>query len=143
MTWIKEIVEGLIEIYNTRDVYEILDCLDISLIKKSLPHGKKGNFLRDCLGNEIIFVSDNLSSIEEKNIIAHELGHLILHTDLRTRYYSESKLLNKNKIELQADKFAAELLIPDEISIEAGETIKCISCKLGVFEDLVRLKFKL
>jgi Zn-dependent peptidase ImmA (M78 family) len=80
MTWIKEIIEGLIDIYKTRNVYEIVELLDIKLIKKELKPEIKGRFLRDMFDNEYIYISNELSEEEEKIVIAHELGHAILHT---------------------------------------------------------------
>lgn len=142
MDWIKNIVIGLIEVYETRDVCELLDLLEITLIKKKLINDEKGRFFRDIFKNEFIFISDEISIEEEKIIIAHELGHLILHTDLTTSYYTENHLLNKDQIEVQANKFAAELLIPDDIEINVGTTIKQLACCLKVSEELVKLKFK-
>jgi Zn-dependent peptidase ImmA (M78 family) len=144
MAWIKEIVEGLMEIYRTRNVYEIVEFLDIKLIKKELKPGIKGRFLRDIFGNEYIYISNELSDEEEKIVIAHELGHAILHTNLNSSYYTENHLLNKDQIEYQANKFAAELLIPDDIDLSTYDSMtkKEMSCILGVPERLIELKFK-
>lgn len=142
MDWIKQIVEGMVEVYETRDIYELLDLLEITLIRKKLINHKKGSFLRDIFENEIIFISNDLSNDEEKIIIAHELGHLILHTHLSTSYYSENYLLNKDQLEVQANKFAAELLIPDNVNIYECETIQELACYLKVSEELVKLKYK-
>ncbi|WP_352420774.1 ImmA/IrrE family metallo-endopeptidase [Proteiniborus sp.] len=142
MTWIKEIVIGLIEIYETRNVYELLDLLDVLLIKKQLINDEKGRFFRDIWGNEYIYISNRLSDEEERIVIAHELGHLILHTHLNTSYYTENRLLNKDQIEVQANKFAAELLIPDNVDTYEYETIQQLACYLKVSEELVKLKYK-
>jgi len=142
MKWIVEIVNGLIEVYKTRNVYELLDLLEITLIKKKLINDEKGRFLRDMFGNETIFISNELANEEERIVIAHELGHLILHTHLSTSYYTENQLINKNKLEVEANKFAAELLIPDDVNIYEYETIQQLACYLEVPEELVRLKYK-
>ena len=142
MDWIKNVVTGLIEVYGTRDVYELLNELGIILIKKKLAGNKKGRFLRDMFNDEYIYVSDNLPEYEEKMIIAHELGHLILHTDLATSYYTENQLLAKDKLEVQANKFAAELLIPDGVEIYEDETVQQLACCLEVSEELVKLKYE-
>lgn len=142
MIWIKQIVNGLIEMYSTRDVYELLNNLEVTLIRKELFKNEKGRFFRDMFGNETIFISNNLSEEEEKIVIAHELGHLILHTDLNTSFYTENHLINKNKLEMEANKFAAELLIPDDVEIYEDETISHLACRLNVTEDLIKLKFR-
>lgn len=134
---------GLLEIYETRNVYELIDHLDINLIRKELHKGIKGRFIRDLFGNEYIYLSNTLSDEEEKIVIAHELGHAILHPHLITSYYTENHLLNKNQIEYQANKFAAELLIPDDLDLSTYDSItsKELGCILGVSERLVELKF--
>lgn len=142
MIWIKQIVNGLIEMYSTRDVYELLNNLEVTLIRKELFKNEKGRFFRDMFGNETIFISNNLSEEEEKIVIAHELGHLILHTDLNTSFYTENHLINKNKLEMEANKFAAELLIPDDVEIYEDETISHLACRLNVSEELIKLKFR-
>jgi len=140
MNWIKEIVEGLIEIYQTRNVYDLIDHLDIRLIRKELPAGIKGRFFRDIFGNETIFISDNLNQIEEKCIIAHELGHAILHVDVSTHFYSDNELLVKSKLEIQANYFASELLIKDELTQYKDLTIKELSYVLEATEELILVK---
>lgn len=142
MIWIKQIIKGLIEMYGTRDVYELLNYLEVTLIRKELFKNEKGRFFRDMFGNETIFISNNLSEEEEKIVIAHELGHLILHTDLNTSFYTENHLINKNKLEMEANRFAAELLIPDDVEIYEGMTTKELACYLEVSEELVKLKYK-
>lgn len=142
MKWIVEIVNGLIEVYKTRNVYELLDLLEITLIRKKLINDEKGRFLRDMFGNEYVYVSNKLSDEEEKIVIAHELGHLILHTHMTTSYYTENHLLNKEQIEIQANKFAAELLISNDVEIPEGMTTKELACYLEVSEELVKLKFR-
>lgn len=142
MDWIIEIVDGLIELYKTRNVYELLELLEITLVKKKLINDEKGRFLRNIFGDEFIFISDKLSSVEEKIVIAHELGHLILHTNLSTSYYTGNHLLIKNKYETEANKFAAELLISDEVEISEGMTTKELAYYLEVSEKLVKLKYK-
>lgn len=142
MIWIKQIVDGLIEMYGTRDVYELLNYLEVTLIRKKLFKNEKGRFFRDMFGNETIFISNNLSEEEEKIVIAHELGHLILHTDLNTSFYTENHLINKNKLEIEANKFAAELLIEDNVNIYEFENINIAEYELKVPEELIKLKFK-
>lgn len=144
MQWIKDIANGLIEHYGTRDVYELVDCLDIKLLKKHLCNNVNGRFFRDSTGNEYIFISEEVLPEEEKSIIAHEIGHAILHTNLSTVFNTSDFLQVKNKKELQADKFAAELLISDDIDIHEFEdmTTKEISNYLEVCEELIEYKFK-
>ena len=49
MIWIKQIVDGLIEMYGTRDVYELLNYLEVTLIRKELFKNEREDFLEICL----------------------------------------------------------------------------------------------
>lgn len=142
--WIKEMVEGIIEEFQTRDVFEIIKALDITLVRQPLSKNKKGRFFRDSYGNEIITLSNNLNEYEEIAIAAHELGHAILHTNPNTSYYT-TDLVPMCKIELQANKFAAELLIPDKEILNFSSynniTIDDLSCIYRVPKEYIKLKF--
>lgn len=145
MGWIRNIVDGLIETYETKDVYELIDLLDINLIKRKMLGNKKGRFLRNEFGDEFIFVSDGLSEREEEIVLLHELGHLILHTELSISFYSDS-LLSHDKLELQANKFVAYILIYDNIlnKIEYEDfTLEQIAIAENINIDLLKLKFNI
>lgn len=144
MFYIKQIVAGLIETYRTRDVYELLDFLCIALIRKNLPKGQKGKFYRNEFGDEFIYIIPGLERYEERLIIAHELGHAILHTHLNATFYTTDNLFIKNKFEVQANKFAAELLI-NEDELDKSEiqdmSLEQLSSYFGVPKELLEYKF--
>lgn len=146
MNWIKDIVEGLIETCETRDVYEIIDILSIKLIKKKFSDGEKGKFFRNILGDEFIYVADDLTPHEERLVIAHELGHAIIHTNLNVNFYTYNSLWVKDKFEVQANKFAAELLI-NEKDLDKPKlhdmSINQLSCSLGIPVELIEYKFNM
>lgn len=141
--WIKTMVDGIIEEFQTRDIFHIVESLNIPIIKKDMKN-KKGKFMRTMYGDEFIFIHEDLNEYEAKVIIAHELGHALLHTDLNTEYYTKT-LVSKNKLELQANKFAAELLIPDKIdlNLDINDTLSIsdLSRLLKVPEEFIKLKF--
>ena len=117
MQWIKDIVSGLIETYDTRDVYEILDYLEIQIIKKAFINPDvKARLYKDPYDNYYIYISENLIEQELKAVLCHESGHIILH-DIGCEYYYSS-LVNKDKLELQANYFASLLLL-DEANFES------------------------
>lgn len=140
---IKNIVDGLIETYGTTNPYELCCNLDIKIIKSNLGKEIKGFFQRTIEGYEIIHINSELNDNDSKYICAHELAHAILHTDMAISFFIENALLVKNKYEIQADKFAAELLIPDNLEphyIE-GMGMEQLSCYFGVPKELVEYKF--
>lgn len=140
---IKDIVEGLAETYGTVNPFELCCNLGIKIIKSNLGREIKGFFQRTELGYEIIHVNSKMSEEEMKYICAHELGHAILHTDIAISFFIENALLIKNKYEIQADKFAAELLIPNDLDLYSIKemTIEQLSYYFCVPEELIKYKF--
>lgn len=92
---------------------------DISgLIKKS---GKNGKPII------AVNINKNHSKNRQRFTVAHELGHLLLHAvnplhvDPRNIFYRDKESSNATKIkEMQANRFAAELLMP---SVEVEEDV--------------------
>lgn len=140
---LRDIVLGLIELYGTNDVFELCDYLNIEIIKKQ-DLKFESYFSRNLYGDEFIYINDNIDIKKKRELIAHELGHAILHTGLDVAYYNNS-LLNKPQIEREANEFAAELLIRDEDLYSCffdNQTIGGLAYCLEVTEDVVRYKMK-
>ncbi|SKB00050.1 protein of unknown function [Caloramator quimbayensis] len=139
---IVDIVNGLLETYGTLNPFELCDYMDIKIIYSNLGEEIKGFFQRTPNNYEIIHLNSDLVPEEKKYICAHELGHAILHTDLSMSFFIENALQVKNKYEIQADKFAAELLLYDiESNYEInGLTISQLSSYYGVPEHIIEMK---
>lgn len=142
---IKDIVNGLIETYKTSNPFEICDCLNIKIICSNLGNEIKGFFQRTQNGYEIIHINSVLNGYDSKYICAHELGHAIMHTDVSVRFFVENSLLIKNKYEIQADRFAAELLVPDAQDMSEIKDMNTFQLSLyyGVPEQLIKYKFNI
>src|SRR6056297_765257 len=137
--WISDIVIGLTETYGTNDVYSLCDFLNIEIIHVHNNIKSNSYFVRNSVGDEYVFVKPGLEYTEERALIAHELGHAILHTDLNVTFYC-MPLCNKCKLELQANQFAAELLLVnidfDKYAYD-GSTIKSFAYEIEVPENLI------
>lgn len=111
--WINDYITGLIDMYDTRDIYEIYNCLDIQIVKlpkhNILLQGNESFYQRDYLNQEVVYIRNDLDFKYEKFVLAHELGHAILHTKIYSAAFNK-KLLNKGKFEKQANYFALKLL---------------------------------
>ncbi|WP_249645896.1 MULTISPECIES: ImmA/IrrE family metallo-endopeptidase [unclassified Lysinibacillus] len=143
MGWIKKKVEYLYEKYNTRNPFTLAKYLNIEIFYWDLPPDIKG-FYQYEKRNRFIFINSNLSIEEQLIVCAHELGHAILHTKLNTPFMRANTLFSIDKFELQANEFAAYLLIPDENLFDSYDrmTFYDIATLYNVPIKLVELKFK-
>ncbi len=87
-------------------------------VKCDRPLDKDG-YLICCGGKKIILVSSRISNRHRKNfIIAHELGHFLLHRDQLYSCEHISAVANQNvnseQQEQEANDFASELLLPSQ-----------------------------
>ena len=77
--------------------------------------------------------------------MAHELGHAILNRKENCYFIRNKTLLLNSKNEIEANKFAVELLLPDEILneyIESGYTIEQVARITGYYKKLIELRLK-
>lgn len=78
-----------------------------------------------------------------KLVMAHELGHAVLHPKENCYFIRNKTLLLNSKNETEANKFAMELLISDEVLEENREfTIEQLSRMLGYHEKLIKLRLQ-
>lgn len=136
-------VKHLIQKYETRNPEELAEELGITIVKKTFR--KTMGFFRKELRRKFIVVNSNLDEHTQILVIAHELGHALLHSSSATTYIHEYTLFPRGKVEIEANKFAAELLIDEkDIDKHCLENI-CVSQLAKYFEvpeELVRFKFK-
>ena len=99
--------------------------------------GNEAIYVRDFFDTEIVFIKENLPFKFKKYILAHELGHAILHTEVFSAAYNKSST-NKGKLERQADYFAFKLL---DVEIDSvgyqGFTKAQIASALYIKEELL------
>ncbi len=134
MNWIDNYILGLIDLYGTDDIYELYDCLNIKIKRLNrdniLLNNSEAFYNRYSAEGEIVFIEENLSFNYEKFILAHELGHAIMHTSLIMAAFNKT-LINKGKLELQANYFAFKLTNLTFDAIELYEmTLEQIACCL-------------
>ena len=85
----------------------------------------------------------NLSKHDERFVLAHEIGHSVLHPNACTPFLKSHTLISINKMELEANKFATELLITDEIILENWQmTTEQLANLLGYSKELIELRLK-
>lgn len=136
---INDIIKGLVEEVGSNDVYDILDHLNISLIRDNpeqnpLLKSCEGMYIRNMYDHEVIIVKDDLDN--ERQIIAHELGHALLHTEYDSLVHNRFALPGRN--EYEANYFAVRLLY-DNINIKQFKnyTKKQIAMTLRIDEGWI------
>ncbi|MDS1004421.1 ImmA/IrrE family metallo-endopeptidase [Clostridium sporogenes] len=134
LNWIDNILDGLKDTYDTNNIYELYDYLEIKMIKLEpsniLLRGNESLYNRNYFGNEIVLIRNDLNLEYERFILAHELGHALLHTEIYIAAFNKD-LINCGKLEKQANYFAFRLLNLDIDPIQfEGFTIEQIASSL-------------
>lgn len=139
LSWIDPYVDGVIENYDSNDVYRIYKSLGIHLIrvdkKDNILKGNDAMYIRCLYGLEVVYLRNDLPLPYERFVLCHELGHAILHTEISHAAYN-NKFIVKGKLEKQADYFAIKLLDIrlDEVQYE-GLTTEQIAKDLCITEE--------
>lgn len=94
-----------------------------------------------------IIISDSLDEVMERVVIAHEIGHSVLHRKLgKQQGLQEFELFSlKNEIEYEANVFAAHVLIDEDELLEylhMNYTIEAIAKITETHESIVLIKIK-
>ena len=113
---IKQTVNYYVGKFNTRNPYELAKCLNVAVQIGQL--GSRAGCYMFLKNHKCIFLNEDLEEKEMMLVMAHELGHAIMHRKENCYFIRNKTLLLTSKIEIEANTFAAELLIPDEIIFE-------------------------
>lgn len=138
---IKDTVKRLCRKYKTRSPYELVQSLGIILQYGEKMDNVRGFYLYAnrikliCLGN-------NLPYHIERFVLSHEIGHAVMHRKSSAPFL-QSTFFSIDKLEIEANKFAAELVISDETIMEHPDyTINQWAMFYGLPEEIIQLRFK-
>lgn len=138
---IKERVNEIALKYGTRNPLKIIEAMDIILIRYPL-EGVRG-FYHYFQRNHIIYADERLSEQDFLFVIAHELGHLFLHKDSNAIFMDTRTNFVTNKFEIEADRFALNLLIQDsDIEEHLYFTTEQFSKLFGYHKRMIELRLK-
>lgn len=138
---IKARVNRLVRFYKTRDPFEMIKGMNIILVTYPL-EGVRG-FYQYFQRNNIIYLDEKLSDSERRFVLAHELGHMMLHKKSNAIFMDTRTQFNTSKYEQEANLFAMELLLPDQILnefIQAGYSADQLARITGFYKEFILLK---
>lgn len=136
---IKKIALHLIKKYNTQNPFKIADALKIEYIVG--PMGQYSGCYLYLKRHRCIFINEDLSENDMHFVMAHELGHALLHRTENCYFIRNKTFLSTAWIEKEANTFAAELLIPDSLIYEnPGMTKNQLARLAGYNEKIMDFK---
>lgn len=138
---IKGAVDRLIKKHKTNNPFEIIESKGIILQYADL--GDTLGFYFHDSRIKFININNQIDESLQRFVCAHELGHAVLHPKANTPFLKKHTFFSTEKIEVEANTFAVELLLQDEFLYEYKDTslsIHEISEIYGVPKELSHLK---
>lgn len=124
------IIKDLIKSSPSSDIYDIISSLGITI-----KHQAGKSFYCQIKGKKYIYLDTNLADEIKPFVLAHELGHAVLHKE--EIYHYSPLSITKTATEREADYFAFKLL-DKEIDQSYQYTISQYAQMLNVTEDVIR-----
>lgn len=135
---IKRLVSYYARVYGTNDPFEIADRLGILYQIGNLKCEGCYMFLKN---HRYIFLSKDLDPVMLRLVMAHELAHALFDRKENCYFIRNKTLLLNSKIERRANRFAAYLLISEDLLCKyARYTIQQFSACTGYPENLIELR---
>lgn len=127
--------------FGTSNPFEIADFLHIQVQIGDL--GSRAGCYMYLKRHKCIFLNESLDQHERKLVMAHELGHAVLHPRENCYFIRNKTLLLNSKNEIEANHFAMELLVSDDFLEEHKDfTTEQLARILGYNEKLIELRLK-
>lgn len=108
---------------GTRDPLRIARDLGIEVMY--YPFNEQRGAYKVLMRNRFIFIKNDLHPVMENIVLLHELGHDALHREEATKVggFKEFEIFNMrdNRMEYEANLFAAQISLPDDDFLELAE----------------------
>lgn len=136
---IKQLVNYYVRKFNTRNPYDLARYLNVEVQVGEL--GSRAGCYMFLKNHKCVFLNEDLEENEMRLVMAHELAHSIMHRKENCYFIRNKTLLLTSKMEIEANAFAAELLIPDELILEnPGVPMNQIARIAGYCEEIMKFK---
>ena len=130
--------------YKTDDPFDVIRAKNILLLYEEL--GLINGYYNFVLRQKQIHINCNLKGTQRIFTATHELGHAIMHPKANTPFLLANTYQSVDKLEIEANKFAVEFLIADNILYEYLKyqeyTIEQVALLLGYQKELIELRLK-
>jgi len=114
---IKELVHEIVHKYDSNDPEEIIKDMDIKIYDIPIT-SKKESLSINFDGCTSIFINFKFNADHFNYRLAHELGHILLHSyDCNHEFSYHRKSDNNKKLDYEADYFAEKLLNYQNVSM--------------------------
>lgn len=128
-------VQKLVCKLGTNNPEEILNTLGVKILELPM-RGIRGIYKR-LKRNTFVVVDCDLDEREKNFVLAHELGHHILHRGDNRVYLDRCTLYTSSRYEKEADLFAVCLMAPNpEDFIFEDSSIEAVACRIGISQKL-------
>ena len=141
--YIQTVANKLIKKFDTRDPFQLCQAIGVEVFYADL--GSLKGMYKYLKKNRFAVINENLDPFTKTLVCAHELGHDILHQNLARKVCLQEFILYdmKSRPEYEANLFASEILLPDDIILNLardGYDIEQISKELCTDINLIALK---
>ena len=116
------IAQAMQKKYHTRDPYRLLEAMGVTVEQSDvLPENGLKGFCTILNKTRYVVVNAHLGEEEQKVVVAHEAGHMVLHKkELNVKAFRDSDIyMAKSTKEREANVFAADFLFSDEDVLDA------------------------
>ena len=108
---------------GTRDPNRI--ARDLGIEVRYYPFKEKRGSYKVIMRNRFIFLKNDLHPVMENIVLLHEIGHDLLHREEATKAggFKEFEIFNmrNNRMEYEANLFAAQISLPDDDFLDLAE----------------------
>lgn len=136
---VKRLVAYYVKKYETRNPFRLAEYLNVFVHVG--PLGSRAGCYMFLKNHKCIFLNEDLNEQERMLVMAHELAHSIMHRKENCYFIRNKTLLLTSEIETEANTFAAELLIPDDLIYENPGMSKSQIARLVGYDERI-MEFK-
>lgn len=134
--------QQLINKFDTSDPFEICDQLGIHIVYCELPKRIEG-FFQNIHDQFVIYINSLIDEYKIDNVVAHELGHIMMHAELNVLFLKENSYMNINKYEREANIFSAYLNIDKyEYDIDMSRICSLLEVDIDIVEKIIKYKMQ-